>query len=307
VTIVDALKQSMVDGESARARMQQRIEDEKTARTLMQKTIDELKEERDVLRKQIDDQATANGVTADAVASLVTAGIVTTARIANTSSAVVRLEDAFTSVLISTTLSDQLHASPDPALVAMVGSMHTTLNAAVPTDGLELWVSAESLKQLDGSGVSQWPDLSGNKRHLTAKSGGDPKFISTFDGANGFPMVSFDSKGSAFKVPPIRGVGNMDPRTIIIAVHHEPPVDKDYTNTNNELFGISTGQMIDLGVSCRISSSMGRDGGVCISVQVDVKWELVTGMEIHLFLNVMCGLRGVGMGIELGTPYMLYR
>ena len=63
----------------------------------------------------------------------------------------------------------------------------------IPTSGLMLWLSADSLQLDDGDSVDEWKDQSGNNKHFTQSTASKkPTFVASDATFNSKPCLSFD-------------------------------------------------------------------------------------------------------------------
>lgn len=87
-------------------------------------------------------------------------------------------------------------------------------DAPASMTGLELWLRADSIDQVDGSQVAEWRDESGNDRHATQASP-SAKPTLHLDAVNGKPAVKFNPLlSNMFMTTP--SVGITQPNTVIV-------------------------------------------------------------------------------------------
>ncbi len=114
--------------------------------------------------------------------------------------------------------------------------------SAVPvTNGLQLWLDAADLTTItaqNGQLVSEWRDKSGLNNHASQATAGKQPSL-TSNGINGLPTLRFND--DQLTIPGGLSIGNGDPRTIFLVV------DYSVNDGNSEVFGTTTGTMIDLG------------------------------------------------------------
>ncbi len=121
-----------------------------------------------------------------------------------------------------------------------------TVAAFTPTDvtGLQAWYDASVASSITGSPVSQWNDLSGNARHLTAALLARPATGGTLNGKN---VLTFDGSANI-----LQAVGLTTPAvntgTWIIAF--KPTATTAY----ERVFSLSTAQDTDFNNAARIAA-----------------------------------------------------
>ena len=113
---------------------------------------------------------------------------------------------------------------------------------AVPADGLVLWLDAgdASTLSLDASNrVTEWRDKTGNGHHATPIRAA-AQWVP--DQINGQAVIEFDqSARNAMQIAGDVGIASGQERTVFILF------DYDTLIQNNEILGVSTGQMADVG------------------------------------------------------------
>ncbi len=127
-------------------------------------------------------------------------------------------------------------------LVLLGGALPCSAVSLNVTEGLQLWLDASdsSTLTLDGSEVAQWRDKSGHGHHATPNPDYRPVYHST--GLNGHASLTFNRDRMLINGG-IPGINAADPdRTIFFAFTRPNSLD-----SNSELFGTSTGTMIDVG------------------------------------------------------------
>eukprot|EP00040_Diaphanoeca_grandis_P015888 m.81683 g.81683 ORF g.81683 m.81683 type:complete len:491 (+) comp25441_c2_seq4:866-2338(+) len=170
------------------------------------------------------------------------------------------LESTLTDAIRSTALNGQLGTSPDPRIVQKVSQQYINATETIPHEGLELWLSADSLTSVkDGEEVTSWQDLSGNNVPVSAMTWGtNPVMKKAHPGMGGHPAVYFPDVRSAFSIGNIANIGLDDARTVILTVHHDlsDVHNGDASLASSEIFGINTGSCLSFSTWC----SVGVDG-----------------------------------------------
>jgi hypothetical protein len=95
------------------------------------------------------------------------------------------------------------------SVTSVVAMLTVVAPASVPANGLALWLRADAGTVLNGSGVSQWADQSGNNR-LASQGTGASQPLLVSGAVNGLPVVRFDGVNDhlTFNLP-VNGLSGM--------------------------------------------------------------------------------------------------
>jgi len=158
-------------------------------------------------------------------------------------------------------LSSSLNAYPYLSVISdgsrwrQLSYSNLTTSSTQPNSisGLALWLDANngaSITYGATGNVSAWNDLSGNNRHATqASSSNQPVYVKKI--INGLPALSCDE--DQLNVSAGLGIAANADRTILIVAIPES------AHNNSEIFGTSTGTMIDLGTFSSVDRLRLRD------------------------------------------------
>ncbi|HHT28470.1 MAG TPA: LamG domain-containing protein [Firmicutes bacterium] len=104
-------------------------------------------------------------------------------------------------------------------MLLFVAGVVSIAGAAVPQEGMQLWLRADAGIDLLNAEVVRWADQSGQNHHALGEIGTAPTV--EYNALNGLPVLVFDGKSDFLVVPHTNGLNAGDELTIFVVYLYE--------------------------------------------------------------------------------------